>query len=207
MYETEEQQVEALKKWWKENGKSIVAGIVLGLAAVLGWRAWGDHRDNVAAQASNLFDQLVVSVDAGNAESAAKQAQALHQDYGSTPYSAFAELMQARLHHEKGDAAAAAAALEQAITKAPDEGVKAIAVLRLARLRLATGELDAAEAVLKQHPAPAAFEGEYSAVRGDVALGRGDTAAARSAYQQALAAQVGNADLVQLKLENLPPAS
>jgi predicted negative regulator of RcsB-dependent stress response len=207
MYETEEQQVEALKKWWKENGKSIIAGIVLGLAGVLGWRAWSDHRDNVASQASNIFDQMVVSVDMGDAESAAKQAQTLHQEYGSTPYSGFAELMQARLLYEKGDGAAAAAALEQAIAKAPDEALKTIAVLRLARLRVAADELDAAEALLQKHPAPATFNGEYAAVRGDIALGRGDTAAARSAYQQALAEQAGNADLVQLKLENLPPAS
>ncbi len=207
MYETEEQQVEALKKWWKENGKSVIAGIALGLAGVLGWRAWSDHQDNVASQASTIFDQLVVSVDIGNAESAAKQAHTLHQEYSSTPYSAFAELMQARLLFEKGDSAAAAAALGQAIAKAPDEALKTIAVLRLARLRAAAGELDAAEALLQQHPASASFNGEYAAVRGDIAAGRGDTAAARSAYQQALAAQAGNADLVQLKLENLPPAS
>ncbi len=207
MYETEEQQVEALKKWWKENGKSIIAGVVLGLAGVLGWQAWGDHRDNVASQASNLFDQLVVSVDVGNAESAGKQTQTLHLEYGSTPYAAFAELMQARLLLEKGDSAAAATPLEQAIAKAPDEALKAIAVLRLARLRVAAGELDAAEALLQQYPAPASFNGEYAAVHGDIAAGRGDTETARSTYQQALAEQAGNADLVQLKLENLPPAS
>lgn len=207
MYETEEQQVEALKKWWKENGKSIIAGIVLGLAGVLGWRAWSDHRDHVAGQASNIFDQLVVSVDMGDAESAARQAQTLHLEYDSTPYSAFAELMQARLLLEKGDGAAAATALEQAITKAPDQALQTIAVLRLARLRIAAGELDAAEALLQQYPAPPSFNGEYAAVRGDIAAGRGDTATARSAYRQALAEQAGNADLVQLKLENLPPAS
>jgi predicted negative regulator of RcsB-dependent stress response len=161
----------------------------------------------MAGRASNIFDQLVVSVDIGNAESAAKQSQILHQEYGSTPYSPFADLMQARLFYEKGDAAAAVTALERAITKAPDEAIKTIAVLRLARLRIAAGELDAAEQLLQQHPAPAPFSGEYSAIRGDIALGRGDPAAARSAYQQAIAEQVGNADLVQLKLQNLPPSS
>jgi len=207
MYETDEQQVEALKKWWKDNGNSIIAGILLGLGVIFGWRAWSDHRDDMAARASNIFDQLVVSVETGSAESAAKQAQTLHQEYGSTPYSPFAALMQARLHHQQGDSAAAAAALEQAIAQAPDAAIKTIAVLRLARLRISAGELDAAEQLLQQHPAPAPFGGEYAAVRGDIALGRGDTEAARSAYQQAIAEQTGNADLVQLKLENLPPAS
>ena len=29
VYKTEEEQVEAIKKWWQENGKSIIAGVVI----------------------------------------------------------------------------------------------------------------------------------------------------------------------------------
>jgi len=29
VYSTEEEQVEAIKKWWNENGKSIIAGIII----------------------------------------------------------------------------------------------------------------------------------------------------------------------------------
>ena len=37
---TEEEQVEALKSWWKENGKSLIMGVVIAVAAVFGWRGW-----------------------------------------------------------------------------------------------------------------------------------------------------------------------
>jgi predicted negative regulator of RcsB-dependent stress response len=132
MYETEEQQVEALKKWWKDNGKSIIAGVVLGLGGVLGWKAWVDYRDRVAAEASNVFDQLVSAVDADNKEVAEAQARLLHQNFDSTPYSAFANLMQARLRYQQGDTTGTKEALEQAIAKAPEPALKVIAVLRLA---------------------------------------------------------------------------
>ena len=146
-------------------------------------------------------------MEAENAESSASQAQVLQGEFASTPYSVFTDLMQARLSHEQGDAAGAEKALRQVITNAPDPSIQAIAVLRLARILLSSGKLDDADAVLTRYPAPNAFVGEYAAVRGDIARTRGDLAAARDAYTLAIAEQAGNADLIQLKLENLPPAS
>ena len=43
VYKTEEEQVEAIKKWWQENGKSIIAGVVIGITAIFGWRAYDSH--------------------------------------------------------------------------------------------------------------------------------------------------------------------
>ena len=34
-YENEDQQVEALKKWWQENWKALVAGLGLGVGAIV----------------------------------------------------------------------------------------------------------------------------------------------------------------------------
>ncbi len=207
MYETEEQQVEAIKQWWKENGKSIIAGVVLGLGAVLGWQGWSNHKDKVGAEASNLFDQMLVSVQQENLESASKQREILYRDFAATPYTAFADLLQAKLLYRAGDTAGAEGALKQAIEGAPDEAIKNIAVLRLARIRLAGDDTQGAADLLSQYPAGAAYSADYAALRGDIARAQGDHASARRAYQEALGANVGNAELVQLKLDNLPPAS
>ena len=51
-YETEEQQVEALKEWWAENGRAIIAGVVLGGVVIGGWGWWQSHRENQAVAAS-----------------------------------------------------------------------------------------------------------------------------------------------------------
>jgi predicted negative regulator of RcsB-dependent stress response len=204
-YETEEQQVEALKNWWQENGRAVVAGAVLGLAGVFGWRAWLAHQNTVAAQASNLFDQLVMSVESGKPPlETQQQTITLRDEYGATPYAAFADLMAARIRYEQGDVAGTKAALEQAIVKAPDPALQILAVLRLARVKISAGELDQAMALLNQYPAPPSFIAEYAVLRGDIARAKGDAAAARSAYQEALAGKPGQADLIQLKLDNLP---
>lgn len=207
MYETDDQQLETLKKWWQENGKSIIAGVVIGLTAVFAWRAWVEYRENVAATASNSFDQLVQNVERGNLESATQQAKNLAKAFQSTPYGAFADLMQARVRFEQKDLAGTKAALEQALTKASDPALRSIAVLRLARILLAEGNADGASKALQDHPAPPAFAGEYAALRGDIALAKGDPKGARAAYEQAILGQVGNPEQIQLKLDNLPPAS
>jgi predicted negative regulator of RcsB-dependent stress response len=41
-YETEEQQVDAIKKWWHENGTMLIVGAVVGLAGLWGWRYYGE---------------------------------------------------------------------------------------------------------------------------------------------------------------------
>ena len=38
--ETEEEQVERLKAWLKENGLSIVFGIVIGVGGIGGYNYW-----------------------------------------------------------------------------------------------------------------------------------------------------------------------
>lgn len=207
MYETEEQQVEAIKKWWKENGNSVIAGIVLGLGGVLGWQWWSGHKDRVGAVASNLFDQMLVSVQEENLESAAKQRELLHQDFGSTPYAAFADLLQARLLYRNGEADAAQSLLQQVVDSAPDDAIKQIAVLRLARIRVAGGDASGAAELLDKHASGPAFSADHTALRGDIARAQGDHDAARRAYQEALSGEVSNAELIRLKLDNLPPAS
>lgn len=205
-YETDEEKVEALKKWWKDNGLSVVAGVGIGLAAVFGWRGWVGYQDSVAQQASGAFEQLLAAAEGGNTESALKQAELLAKEYGSTAYAAFAALVRARLEVESGNAAAARASLEDAIAKAPQPALARIAALRLARILIDEGDLAEAKAVVDKHDDGGSFAGDFAALRGDIAVTEGRTKEARQAYEQALAAGAAAPDLLRLKLENLPPA-
>lgn len=204
-YETEEQQVEAIKAWIRENGTSTLTGVIIGFMAVLGWQAWVSHRNAVAVEASNLFEQLVVSTELGRQEEAAQRVTTLRSEFQSTSYATFAEFMDAKRLYEKGDIVGAKVALKQAIAQAPDVGLATIAVLRLARLHVSNKELDAAIALLKQYPASSAFVAEYAAIRGDIAMAKGNVKEARSAYQEAIDGKADHADIIQLKLDNLPP--
>jgi predicted negative regulator of RcsB-dependent stress response len=200
---TDEEKVEAIKKWWKANGVSVVAGIAIGLGAVLGWRAWVNHETRVAQQASIAFEQLLATVAAGQTESAERQAQTLVETHGGTPYAMFAELAVAKLRVESGDLDGAARALESALERAPEPGLADLAALRLARVLLDRGDLERAASVIAKHEG-GAFSGDFAALRGDIAAEQGRIADARTAYQAAIDGNAGNARLIELKLENLP---
>ncbi len=63
IYDTEEEQVEALKRWWKENSTSTIVGLVMGIVIILGWNYWQDHKKEQAAQASLTYAQLLKALD------------------------------------------------------------------------------------------------------------------------------------------------
>ncbi len=199
---TEEEQVEALKSWWKDNGRSVVAGLVLGLGGVFGWQAWNQHQQSVAQQASYQFEQLSQAMAAGSAESAQKQAEKLVAERPGSIYAVFAALNQARLYLEQADPAAARIQLEWVLANTGDPSFRQIARLRLARLLLTQKELDAAASVVKQAEADS-FSGEFALVRGDIAWAKRQYEEARQAYKEALAGNVGSAALVQMKLDDI----
>jgi predicted negative regulator of RcsB-dependent stress response len=206
VYETDAEKVEALKKWWKENGLSVVAGVVIGLGAVFGWRFWVGYQASRGQAASAVFEQLMASAEAGDTDAARKQAEAIRAKYGSTAYAALASLVRARVELDAGNTAETRSALEQAIKEAPDHAVADIATLRLARVLVAGGDLAGARALLAEHDKGGSFRGDFAAVQGDIAAAQGQTADARKAYEEALAAGAADQELLQLKLENLPPA-
>lgn len=205
-YETDEERAEALKKWWKENGFSVVAGVVIGLGAIFGWRAWNDYRDSVGQQASAAFEQLLASAETGDSESALAQSKLLTDEYSSTAYATLAALVEARIELEKGNPAGARSALEQAIASSPDPGITHVATLRLARVLIARGDLQTAADLVEKHEVSGGFAGAFAAVRGDIALAQGRITDARTAYEEAIAAGAPDPDRVRLKLDNLPPA-
>ena len=205
-YETDEEKVEAIKKWWKENGFSVIGGLAIGLGAIFGWRAWVDYRDAVGQQASAAFEQLLASANASDPEAAVKQSELLAEEFSSTAYATLATLVRARVELEAKNLAGARTALEQAIAKSPDPALTRIAALRLIRVLIAEGETKTAASLAAKHDDSASFAGAFAAVRGDIARAEGRLSDARSAYEQAIAAGAPNPEQLRLKLDNLPPA-
>ena len=201
VYQTEEEQVEAIKKWWKENGLSVVAGLVIGLGAVFGWQAWNSYNDRIGREASVAFYQMLNAADGNNPDMAIKQAELLRSDFGSTSYAVLAAMTDARLKVEQGDMAAARSQLEWAMQNTSDPSLKTLAQLNLARLKLSDGDLDGASQLATVETG--GFAGEYAELRGDIAVAKKELSAARDAYTQALALNVGNPELVQMKLDDL----
>ena len=215
---SEEEQVERLRKWWEENGTSVIIAIVLSVSALLGWRYWQESAQEKAEAASMVYQQMVDAMEearsipdsAAQAEQARKAAEQLVAEYPSTSYADFARFALARLAVEGEDYAGAATLLREVMDKPSTEAIGWTARARLSRVLLQNGDLDAAGVALNASW-PTAWQGQSFELRGDLARARGDLAAAREAYQSALTALendgAGHRELVQMKLDDLVPAS
>jgi len=203
IYDTEEEQLEALKRWWKENGQSAIIGLIVGIAIILGWNYWNEHKLDQANQASALYDQLLKAVAADQKDSAEKLAERLQEQFKSTEYAAYSGLLQAKSKLEKGDMPAAKTILEK-LAGVPNEEISNIAKIRLVRLMMAKGEFEPALQLINDiDPAKISnFSGNYDELVGDlyVALDRLDQA--RSSYQKAIENGY-KSPLLQLKIDDL----
>ncbi|ASJ74881.1 YfgM family protein [Granulosicoccus antarcticus] len=202
-YETEEQQVEALKEWWTENGKAVIAGVVLGAGVIGGWTFWKGHQENQAIIASDTFSQTMEAVSTSDTAQAVALADELADDQPGALYSAYANMAAARASIEGGDLDDAASRLAWVAKNAPEDGVQLIAKVRLARVQGALGD---AAAGLKSLPGkfPESFAGLVEEARGDLLIQSGDVDAAREAYGKAQASQyVANREGLSMKINDL----
>ncbi|MBN7796147.1 tetratricopeptide repeat protein [Parahaliea mediterranea] len=205
-YRSEEEQVEALKRWWDENGRSTVIGIALALVGVFGWQGWQEYSQGQRDAASDIYQQLLQAAG-GAAQSPAQQgvaerlAQRLKDEYAGSTYAQFAGLQLARLAVADGDLEQAESELRAVLADASSGGdVALVARQRLARVVAARGETDAALALLDvsgSHP----YQASYALARGDILFGEGRRADALGAYQ--LARQLESESPGQLNLASL----
>jgi len=205
-YLNEDDQVEALKKWWHENGKAVIGGAILGLAIVGGWQGWTRYSEGRAEQASAYYDQFSSSAQANDAAAAKLQAERIFEEFGSSTYALMAALEMARIEYAEGQSDAAIARLRWAISSAKDASLVQLARLRLARLLLDANDLDGALELSSQATGEG-FAAEFAALRGDVLRAQGDLENARSAYQDALDKGVANQNLVRMKLTEISGTS
>ena len=213
-YESDEEQIEALKNWWKENGNSLLMGVVIVLVVLFGSRQWQGAQLATAEEASELYDsifqlsalnQTSVITESTIAELESSNEQ-LRSDYTDSIYARYGALIMASMYVNQEAYEQAANELNWVLDnpdlgfmKSAEEELFLTARLRLARVRLAQGmaqeALDLVTAV-----EPGGLEAGYSEVQGDAYLQLGQAEQARSAYQRALSLAPDNANFIELKI-------
>ena len=203
----EQEELEKLKAWWKNYGTSLVIGVLLGAAVLVGFRYWTQHKELRLQDASVLYNQLVQDASGKKTEAAREVGETLVKDYSATPYAGMAGLLLARLDFDAGDAKSARTHLQWVIDHAKDPATVNTARLRLARLLVGGGDKDAALALLNSSDR-SGFEGEYEELRGDIYAAQGKRDEARTAYREALKhlpADSPYLPVLNMKLDDLGP--
>ena len=206
---SEKEQVEALRTWWQENGKMVIAGIVIGVGSLVIWNQWKQSKIETAEAASAVFQTMGEAVDAGKLEKAEEAAQALYAEYADTDYAAQGRLAMARAYINQGRDEDAAQSLRDLLALSGHEELKNIARLRLARIYLYQGKAqDVIDLLLDQ--GSEAFAASYAELLGDAYVALGSRGQAADAYARALSvvgdAPTINRPLVQMKLNDLAQA-
>lgn len=208
---TEEEQLEALKRWWKENGKLIVLVVVLAAGGYFGWGAWQDQQRAQAEAASARYEELLNGLQSEDGNVPSDLVAKIKAEQGGDLYGYNAALIQAKAAVDEGDLDAAVDQLRWILNQTPDTAMEQLARLRLARVLAAQGSFDEALAQLEQVQPADSFVAAYAETRGDILLEQGATDQARVAYQSALEnlgeRQQSRATLLQMKLDNLKTAA
>lgn len=179
----EEQEINQLKEWWKENGKTIIVAFILGVGGMFGWRYWQAHQAEQIAQASAQYDALINSVQQDEQAKKANIEQFV-QANSKTAYAVFALLDEAKKATEKQDFSAAEANLNQALTQSQDEVLTSIVALRLSAVQFQLGQLDNALSTLNQVKGES-FNARKAILTGDIQIAKGDKVAAKNSFEQA----------------------
>lgn len=201
---SEEETIERIKEWIARNGLVTLIVIVLVVAGLIGWNAWRNHQHSQAAQASQVYETMMSHLKNGDDAKTKASAESLIKQYPGGTYADFAHLVLAKLAVQGDDLKTAAAQLKPVANKPAADELGFVARLRLARVYLQQGNLDAANKVVSMKY-PKAWQGNVMELKGDIALAQHHTKAARDAYTTALDDLQGGADRdrVQMKLDNL----
>jgi predicted negative regulator of RcsB-dependent stress response len=205
-YLTEEERLEALQRWWKENRNSLMIGILLGIAVLVGWNMWQSNRLATDEQASSLYQQLLKSTRDRQVDTAIKLSERLTEQYPATTYADYARLILAKLKVESNDLAAGKKTLEDALAKTNDELFKHVIRLRLGQVMLALGEIEPALNLIVPLPPEkmGKFQSLYEELKGDLYAASDRPELARSSYQKAKELGDHTSPVLQLKLHDLP---
>lgn len=184
----EQEQLDALKAWWRENGRLLIVAVSAALVFSLGWHGWQWWRGEqvqAAAQAFEVIDQALEKQAWAEARAAWERLKAV--PWVGKAQAAYAALAIAdRAAAEHAAAEAIPVVREARLLGVDDDAVQPLLAFTLAELLLAQGEYDAAAKALPQ-AVPAPYQPRLWALKGDIALAQGQAQQAVSHYDQALA--------------------
>lgn len=182
IYASDEEKGEEIKQWWRDNGRSVILGCIIGATVLIGARFWVSNQQTQAVNASIAYQQVVISLNEDKLSVAEDKTQQLFSEFASTPYAVFAAFEMAA---RSDDLASAQSYLEWVLTNADLTAHKELARLRLARLLLNEEKYEQSMALIDQSESKA-FSSLLAELRGDIFVAQSLPAEAQVEYKNAM---------------------
>lgn len=199
-FNSEEEQIEAIKKFWKENGIPIIFGAVLGLGGLWGWRFYSEQQLISQEKASDAYNTAMEQLARNDGD--VTPVTSFIEANQDSAYSVMAALQLAKEAVERKDLAEAEKQLIWASDNVDDASLKDLSLVRLARVQSELNKLEEAKTTLDKVVSES-FKAQVYSVKGDVLVKQEQYAAAQESYTKALELTEGNQSLLQMKIDHL----
>lgn len=202
VYSNENEQTDALRSFFANNGKALAIGVVIGIAALGGWRYWSSHQDDTAKTVSAQYQQLTSAMQASKPETL--EAVNRFASENSNTYGALAAMDLAKQYVDAGQLDKAATLLQNGLKDTKDANLQAVINLRLARIQLQQNQADAALKTLDGVKGDG-WTAIVADIRGEALLTKGDKQGARDAWSKGVESDASPAlkQMMQMKMNNL----
>jgi predicted negative regulator of RcsB-dependent stress response len=201
----EQDQLDALKAWWKENRTWLLASLTTVVLVAAAYVYWTSYQQKRAAEASTLYAEVLKQVASNDAKRINDSVAALVEKFSNTAYAPRAQLLAVQANMQVKDFAQAKSQLEWVVENAKESSLQDTARLKLSGILLDEKKYDEALKFLEATH-PDSFVGLYADLKGDVLAAQGKVDEARIAYQLAfdkMDSKSAYRNLVQLKLDGL----
>jgi len=203
-YDHEEQeQLDALKAWWKQYGNMITWALIVVLAAFSAWKAWGIYQAKQSVQASMLFEEVQKAIQDKDQARVLRAAGDVEEKFSGTYYAQMAGMLAAKSAFDANDLKSAKAQLTWISEHGKTDEFKALAKIRLAGILLDEKSFDDALKLLAGD-FPSEMASSVEDRKGDILVAQNKIDDARLAYQAALdktTEKNPNYQLIQVKLD------
>ena len=195
---------EMLSEWWHDNGKYFIAGAVLGIMAIGGWKGWGYYIEVQATEAAMQYEEMLDYIALEDEQDATQVLSTLRDKYAATTYAVFASFAMAKFKIEQGHLEEAASDLRWVVEHARHEELESLAWVRLARVLLELGQSEEAYDIVLSGNFPRGIEELAAEVRGDYLIRQGKHEQARDVYQKAISTSMADDyNFIMMKMEEI----
>ena len=202
---TDNERVEQLRVFWRENGWFLIGGVALGALVLFGWNQYTGYRERRAEEAGALYQNVKQVVDSKDVLQATTVLTRMRSEFPASAYTSQAGLLVAGTLVVSAPERASDE-LKYVMEHTSDPELAMVARIRLARVLAYREKYDDALKTLDVAK-PGKFAGRINEVKGDVEAARGNVEEARRAYLAAMVAdgaELLDRNFLQMKLNDLP---
>jgi predicted negative regulator of RcsB-dependent stress response len=163
----EQEQLDQIKHFWSKWGGLISTVLIVVFAAIASWNAYQYWQNRQSTQAAVLFDTLESAIQSADVSRMDQSFADLQEKYGATTLAAQAGLLVSKTRIDRSDIEGTKKSLQWVADHATDDGLKALARLRLASVLMNEKLFDEALAQLSQK-FPPDFDAVVADRKGDV---------------------------------------